>query len=375
MITILLRFSFIFLFLLFYLEANEPKAEIPSEGAEEVDIVKEEEEENEDISSSRWTWEKHRNIQSRFSPEFGYDLQYRDLSSEEGFVHKFKLRYFIRGPLSFSVIGDQQLYKNVADSSRSENLSALQVRLFYEKLYERLYSSFETGHHGRLGGEIGWDKSLKPGASFGLNFKRRSVKESLSSLNVSEVEDRARFGVFMQLPTNLFISSESSIFYNYLKSRGDVWGKGQQYLINVGFDLVSKAGNEIGWEFYDESMQYGGTLKQYVRFSFTQDWNRFSAGGDYLRILDRTRESATSTLSTSMGLPLTQHFGIDVRASIGQDLERGLRFAKIRRFNALTKWVPTHRSRIDLKAEYSTENTGIIKGDIFQISASWHLNL
>jgi hypothetical protein len=336
-------------------------------------------EQTEDVSESSvdlttpQTWTQLRRIQAINVPEMGWNLRWRNLQGENGQHIIGGLRFHVEESLSLVYRLEQTFYHSET-LGRKENLNLNHLALAWDRRVDQWWLSAETGHAGRLGAELFWERSLKPGAGFYLGLTRRSIHESWLSLHYGEVEDRAKAGLSFQLPRDFFASGEVSVFSSRLVHFGSAEGDGQSGFLELGVNLIPQKGHVIAWQFFERQLRYQDQLRQLIQLKISQQWERFEANTLYFSALARTRSTSLQTFAAKIGLPFSQHSGWEGQIFVGQDLERDLTMGKIRGLNTRFLWVPTHVTRLELNFNASTENSGVVKGDVFESVLSWHVN-
>ena len=216
---------------------------------------------------------------------------------------------------------------------------------------------------------------MKPGAVVGLGFARKAMYQSLPSLSLCETEDAATFLLSFQLPSEFFIATEGALGVSHLYCKGRAQGEFERFSLNVGSVIMSRPHRKIGWQFFESTMRYSGEIRQYLQWVMSQELQYFRAGEEYFGLLDRTRRASPLTARLELGLPFTYHLGLRVIAGIGQDSERGVKMGKVLTLNSSFMWVLNHRSKCEFSFRHSTENTGVIKGDITEIGLRVHVNM
>ena len=320
------------------------------------------------------TWTQLHRIQALHAPEMCWNLRSRNLEGENGQHLSSGLRFHIEQSLSGVVRVEETRYHNKTQASK-ENLLTPQLALAWDRRVDQWWMKTETGHSGRLAGELAWERSIKSGAGFSLGASRRSVHESWLSMHYGEEEDRLKGGWNVQLPRDFFASGEWSAFSSRLVHAGEASGDGQSGFLELGVNLIPQKGHVIAWQFFERQMRYQDQLRQVVQLKISQQYERFDANTEYFSALSRTRSAQAQTLTAVMGLPFSQHSGWEGQIFTGRDLERGLDLGKIRGLNTRFLWIPTHITKLELNFSASTENSGVIKGDVYESSVSWNVNL
>ena len=101
----------------------------------------------------------------------------------------------------------------------------------------------------------------------------------------------------------------------------------------------------------------------------------FSAGQNYLNRIAKPGRTTPLSVGAVLSHPLSPKLAMRLQVSSGQDASRDLAFFKILNTQALLALVPNHRQQILLNFEHSTENTGVVSGDISRVSFSFQWNL
>lgn len=319
------------------------------------------------------TWTQLHRLQALYAPEGVVHLRHRQLEGEDGQHGRIGVRWPIRESHDMSFLAESSHYQG--DNQRGKaSLYTSSLRLHWKHGDQNWLGAIETGHATRLGGKLAWERSLKPGAGISLQVSSQSQKENLLSLQHGEIIDQAALGWSFQLPSELFFTGEYSPFHSRLVRRDQVDGDGQRLTLNLGFNLASQDGHTMGWQFYTNDLVYRDQLRQYLQVKFTQGFEWFDAGQDYLVYMPRTSKARGQTLYGTYGHPFSQHLGWESTVYFGQDLERQLKVGKIRGLQSRLLWVPTHVSRFELHFNTSTESTGVVKGTVYELQSSCHIN-
>jgi len=341
---------------------------------EEKEIEKEKEDWVHEISTPE-NWTHLRRIQAEHSPEFGLSTRFRDLEEGDGFHVQTGLRQHLREDLSMVYRIHHIRYAGDRINPSDENLTLQHLGLLFERGAHNTYSALEVGHQGRLGAELTWERILQAGAGFSLQLRRHSQDESLPSLRYSELTDSAKGGVSFTFPKLMFFNAEHSYYqsriYQGVRSKGD----GQDSILELGFNLIPYLEKYMGWQFFDANLRYPDRVPERLQLKLQQQLGSFDGSLSYFNQIARTRSSRGQSLIASSSWPLSQHVGLELQGHVGQDLERDLTLGKILGLQGRFLWVPTHMTRLELKFLSSTENTGVVRGDIFEYGVGLHVNL
>jgi len=324
--------------------------------------------------ASRLTWYRLRELQAQKSNEVAFRSGHTISSDEKGWHQTASGRFYSRANISLISALHHFDYKSRLTKD-NENLSSLDLSLIVNRINEELFAQIQTGHHGKPGLILNWEKSVKTGASFGITLgNREPQRTSLSSLKFCESHDFAKAQVSFQLPSELFLITESNFFESRLDCPSKEIGRGNNHLMLFGFSITDNPNRELKG-FQGSTMRYEDVLRQHLYLAFSQQYRRFKANNAYLSKISPARKSYEQKIILEIALPLTPHFGYFFNASIGQDLARSLHFAKIKGLKNYFKWIPTHRTQYQIEYNFSTENTGRLKGNLSEFNLSINVNI
>lgn len=321
------------------------------------------------------TWTRLRQIQARRSPEFGLTTRFRDLENGDGFHLQAGLRHHVREDLSLIYRSQHSRYLGANGSFDAQNLSLFHLSLLFEHGPSNWFGSLELGHQGKAGAELSWERSLQSGAGFLIQLKRHSIHESHESLKYCEVVDEFRTGFSFTIPHQMFLNGQQSFFKSRLHCGIPSKGHGRDSLLEWGINLLPVPQRTMGWQFFDRNLRYPDEIRHQLQFKVQHQIRSFDGENSYFLQIQRTKDSRNSSAIARTSWPFSQHTGLEIQANIGQDLERGLKFGKIYGLQTRYLWVPTHLTRLELRINNSTENTGVVSGDILEFGISWHVNL
>ncbi|MBF0196506.1 MAG: hypothetical protein HQL32_02295 [Planctomycetes bacterium] len=321
------------------------------------------------------TWQALKRIKYDHCPEWVNSFAYRTSDVELGYLYKTGLRHHIRDDLSLRTILKRHEFKSEVGARNSLNEHSLGLSLMHHRNEHQLTFDFELGHHARPGGGVNWNYAMKPGAYVGLSLNRKSILESLKSLEYNEVEDRLSYLLSFQLPLQCFISAQGSYGYSHLYSKLRAHGKLSSHSINMGVLLFARSGFKMGQQFFEDTLLYNGEIRQYLQLAISQEIQRFWAGEGYLRQLDRTTKAHPTLGRVEFSWPISPRQGLRLNAGVGQDNSRKVDFGDLILFNAYYVLTPTHKFKTALAYRFSTENTGVVKGDISEVALHFHVNL
>lgn len=185
------------------------------------------------------TWTQLHRLQALYAPEGVVLARFRDLEGEEGKHGVIGLRWPFRQNFDMSYLTEISEYRSASQNAR-EVLLGQSLRIHWNRLEEEILLELETGHDTRLGGTIAWQKSLKPGAGFGLSFSSKTQHENSLSLIHGEIIDQGALSWSFQLPSELFFSGEAAKFQSRLVHAGGAHGQGERLTLNLGLNLASQ---------------------------------------------------------------------------------------------------------------------------------------
>lgn len=321
------------------------------------------------------TWTRLRQIQAQRSPEAGISFRFRDLDGGDGFHAQLGLRHHFREDLSLVYRTHHARYLSNQVGRVAQNLTLNHIGFLLDQKLSNWYAQVETGHRGRIGAGLSWERSLHPGAGIVLQAQRRSQHESLDSLKYGEIQNELKGGFSLTIPHQMFFNAEHTFFQSRITEYASTKGHGQNSIVECGFNLMPSPLKAMGWQFFDSNLRYPDQIRERLQFKIQQQFQIFDGEDLYFSQIPRTRNSRRTSLITSASWALSQHSGLELEGQIGQDLERDLNFGKIINLQGRYLWVPTHMTRVELRVSSSTENTGVIRGDILEYGMNWHVNL
>ena len=323
--------------------------------------------------SSRLTWYRLRELQTLRSTELAFKSLHSFTASEKGWKHTVGKRFQTRADVSI-IAKLNQIDFSSKTTSDNENLTSIELSVSKNYLNDELFFHFETGHKTQPGFSINWNKTIKPGAYFGLETGRSFQDSALNSLKYCESSDYFKGQFALELPTELFFISESNFYRSRLECPDKDRGNGYSHIAIIGFRLTHNSRRKMKG-FYEQTLRYPDNWKKNIYFALSQKYQRFKAGASYFSKISPATKSYEQKAIFEATLPLTPHIGYQFNSYIGQDLARDLQFAKIKGVKNTIKWMPTHRAQYQLQYNYSTENIGSVKGDLSEIIITIHANI
>lgn len=322
---------------------------------------------------SRLSWHKLRQIQIEHNPEFVSTLNWSQTDFDDGLRQSIGFRIPTQEAVSFILHGYSDLFNSKNSIYKDQNLLSARLGLQYQRKNESFLLRLETGHKGHLGTSLFWDKYINPKFSFGLSTEAYSQKTSLISLQFNEKIEKLNGYFSYQLPSNLFYTSNHSIYYSKVYNGHHEKAWSHQHILTAGMRLISNSDWRIRG-FYNHSLRYQQEFYQYFYIGITENYQIFHANQAYRSLINPADKINEQAIKCELSLPLSSHFGFIFNGEIGQDYSRDIQFGKKVILHSTFKWFPTYRTRFTLENRYSTENTGRIRGDNLEFIISFHVN-
>ncbi|MBF0243682.1 MAG: hypothetical protein HQL31_00225 [Planctomycetes bacterium] len=321
-------------------------------------------------------WVRVQEIQSEHVPEAGLRYRYSLNDSETGQAMDLSLRLHTKTYLSVLYHLSARSFTSRTGLNADQQLPSAGITFFYDK--KQLAStrlSLETGHQNRIGAGFYHERRLRDNFQLGLGFSSTSEKDGLLSLLYDEQHYSTKLSASWYLPGSFYLYGESGFEWLSLKGPGNPWGHEWSGSLTLGADLLSRRRNSIGWQFFDSSFTYPDPLYSRLLAFLSQSFTHFTASPDYVALIDRTRRSAATSTGLQLDLPLSRKLGYYARLGMGQDLERKIRFGKIRELSMGLRLIPRHQFQVSLAIENRTETAGNIAGENSLAILSIQVNL